>query len=346
MPTISVILPVYNSSEYLLEALESITNQTFTDWEMIAIDDGSTDNSLQILQNYAQKEPRLRIISRENRGLPTTLNEGIDNAKGAFIARMDSDDISLPERFEKQLNFLEKNNLDMCGTQYNKFGQRTGISNLPLQHEDCCFRLLLRSAFAHPTVMARSKLFVNFKYNENMNCAQDYDLWCRLALKGFKLGNLPEVLLNYRFSSNQISTNKEEKQMLTATAIAKSYWSTNAISQSIPYPECIINSNIKDKQKIKSSIKSLNLLKDKFSQNNYVQEQITIEKNKLFYRSTSLGLKYILPLLKHDQDIILNKKLLYALLSITRITCFKDRLKKSLPLPIIDFIRNKIIKFD
>ena len=205
MPKISVILPVYNSGKYLIESLESLSCQTFRDFEIIAINDGSKDNSLKLLEDYAKKESRLRIISRENRGITKTLNEGIYLAQGEYIARMDADDICLPNRFELQLEFIEKNNLDVCGTQYLKFGTLTGISNLPLKCEDCYATLLLNSPFGHPSILIKTKIIKNYKYNENVLYAQDYELWCRLAINKIRMGNLPNILLKYRYCSDSIN---------------------------------------------------------------------------------------------------------------------------------------------
>src|SRR6185369_4386478 len=122
VPLISVVLPVYNGEKYLAEAIDSILGQTLTDFELIIIDDGSTDNSLAILKQYKQRDNRIRLIARENRNLATTLNDLIDLAQGEWVARMDQDDIALPHRFEKQLQWLEQTGADICGSSIRFFG--------------------------------------------------------------------------------------------------------------------------------------------------------------------------------------------------------------------------------
>lgn len=119
MPEISVVMPVYNASQYLAEAIESIVSQTFTDWELIIIDDGSTDDSKLIIKRYAQSDKRIRYYKNEqNMGVIRTLNKGINLSTGKYIARMDADDISLPTRFDTQYRFLENNaDVAMCGTE-------------------------------------------------------------------------------------------------------------------------------------------------------------------------------------------------------------------------------------
>ena len=121
---ISVVLPVFNGDKYLSEAIESILNQTYINFEFIIINDGSTDGSLTIIENYRVKDNRIVVISRENKGLIASLNEGIRIANGGYIARMDQDDLSLPTRLEEQVKFMDSNQLDICGTYvqlFNKF---------------------------------------------------------------------------------------------------------------------------------------------------------------------------------------------------------------------------------
>lgn len=121
---ISVILPVYNGEKYLKEAIESILNQTYTNFEFIIIDDGSKDSSLEIIKEYEKEDERIVAVSRENKGLIATLNEGIEKAKGKYIARMDQDDISLPNRFEEQLKIMENDKeIVVCGSWINVFGE-------------------------------------------------------------------------------------------------------------------------------------------------------------------------------------------------------------------------------
>ena len=158
-PVISVIMPVYNAETYVEEAIKSILNQTFEDFEFLIINDGSEDNSLSIINNYASKDNRIKIISREKKGLVFSLNEGIKLAKGKYIARMDADDISVPERFKKQISYLERNSdVDICGTWIETFGRSMEVLKYPVQHDDIKVALLFAFGLAHPSIMAKKTL--------------------------------------------------------------------------------------------------------------------------------------------------------------------------------------------
>ncbi|HAS7841575.1 TPA: glycosyltransferase family 2 protein, partial [Vibrio cholerae] len=123
-PKISVVMSVYNGEKYLGEAIDSILKQTFSDFEFIIINDGSTDKTLEIIKSYMKKDDRIVLVSRENKGLIVSLNEGLDLAKGQYIARMDADDISIKSRFEKQIEFLDSNpDIGVCGTWVEVFGE-------------------------------------------------------------------------------------------------------------------------------------------------------------------------------------------------------------------------------
>lgn len=137
-------MSVYNGEKYLAEAIESILNQTYKNFELIIINDGSKDNSVEIIKNYMKQDNRIVLIDRENKGLPYSLNEGISVAKGEYIARMDADDISLPTRFEKQVDYMQKNELDVCGSYIKLFGdnRKEQVIKNPITNEDIRFSLL------------------------------------------------------------------------------------------------------------------------------------------------------------------------------------------------------------
>jgi glycosyltransferase involved in cell wall biosynthesis len=204
-PTISVLLPVYNAERYISLALESIITQTFDDFELLALDDGSTDRSLSILREYETKDDRLRIYSRENRGLVKTLNELINLSRGAYLARMDADDISRPQRFEKQIAYLEAHPecvavgtrslvIDTEGMPIREF-----ITNFTHDEIDSAHLSGIgQSEISHPSVMMRREAVERAgRYREDYRCAEEMDLFLRLAEIG-KLANLPEVLILYR----------------------------------------------------------------------------------------------------------------------------------------------------
>lgn len=224
-PTISVILPVYNAERYVAQAVESILNQTFRDFELILIDDGSTDGSLEILRRYAERDSRIVLINRENRGLVTSLNEGIDLARGQWIARMDADDISLPQRFERQLQWLIQTGADICGSWARLFGtasQRT-IKH-PQSDEAIRMELLFGAPFAHPTVVMKTDHARKLHYDKAWETCEDYDLWERAARNGWKMANVPETLLLYRQHAAQISTASLPRQLKLAQQIRRRYW--------------------------------------------------------------------------------------------------------------------------
>jgi len=224
-PLISVVLPVYNGEKYLIEAIDSILVQTFVDFELIMIDDGSTDGSYRILQEYENRDARLRVFTRKNQGLVATLNEGIELARGKWIARMDQDDIALPQRFEKQLSWLEKTGADICGSWVQRFGTYDKrVVRLHQKDEVIKTEILFSSPFVHPSVMMRTVLAKKLHYDASCEKAEDYDLWVRAAVEGWKMTNVPEVLLWYRVHSAQISTKTKVLQHQVGQEIRHRYW--------------------------------------------------------------------------------------------------------------------------
>lgn len=203
VPKVTVLMPVYNGEKYLGEAIESILNQTFTNFEFLIIDDGSTDNSVEIINSYNDK--RIIFVKNDkNLKLPTTLNKGIKLAQGEYIARMDCDDISVPDRLEKQVNYLD-NHLDVgiCGSRYEVLDEGI-VRELPLDYELIKARLLFHCVIKHPTVMMRKfVLNQNNLYYQN-TVLEDFDLWIRCS-KVTKIINLPEPLLKCRYHEEQVT---------------------------------------------------------------------------------------------------------------------------------------------
>jgi len=202
-PTISVLMPMHNASAYLSEAIESVLCQTFCDFELIVVDDGSTDNSVEIAKSY--NDSRIRII-QNTRDFISSLNKGVDAATGRYIARMDADDIMLPHRLKTQFEFLEKNiGVDICGSWAECFGFDDRVMQTITQHHKIISSLLLGNSMIHPSMMLRSSVFKQQYYPEGYPCAEDYKLWTILAHNGFTFANIPEVLLRYRRSVNQVT---------------------------------------------------------------------------------------------------------------------------------------------
>jgi glycosyltransferase involved in cell wall biosynthesis len=221
---ISVVMPVYNGEKYLNEAIESILNQTYRDFEFIIINDGSQDNTQMIIEEYANNDPRIRIISRENRGLIASLNQGLENAHGKFIARMDADDISEPNRFELQLDLMERTNLDICGCHYfwiNTAGDYIRTSIVPLEPKSFLNCLALTVPFAHPSVMIRKQFLLDTKLKygqEKYQNIEDYSLWVECWNHNAQMGNVDKFLIRYRSYPDSLS-NKNSKRLTEETKL-------------------------------------------------------------------------------------------------------------------------------
>ena len=227
-PKISVIMPVYNGQTYLKEAIESILNQTYEDFEFIIAYDESNDNSLEIIKEYQDMDSRIFLSVGCDRGLVKSLNDAIDISRGEYIARMDADDISLPRRFEKQINYMVKEDLDICGTFIESFDKNTsfGVTSYPEKDEDIRFVLMFMTSFAHPSVIIKRTVFNNLKY-KNYKYAEDFKLWIDIALRQYRMGNLSEVLLKYRVHYGQISKKNSTNLMYKAKSIADQFRKEN-----------------------------------------------------------------------------------------------------------------------
>lgn len=211
-PKITVLLPVYNCELYIQMAVESILNQTFTDFDFLIIDDASTDATVSILKKF--DDSRIQLIQKPvNSGYTNSLNSGLKLAKGEYIARMDGDDISYPERFAKQIAYLETHpEVVVCGTTYKIVGNDKRIT-LPEHHDAIKIGLLWGNCILHPSVMIRKKIMDDYsiQYDTTKEPAEDYDMWVRLLAFG-KLHNLHEVLEEYRVYGNQVSQKRAEEQ--------------------------------------------------------------------------------------------------------------------------------------
>lgn len=210
---VSVVLPARNAAGTVRDALESLARQTWTDFEAIVIDDGSTDATAAILNEAARSYPWLRVISGEGKGISRALNRGIAASRGDLIARMDADDVAHPRRLERQVTFLETHPaVGICGGAVRLFGAGRGKVTVPGEHDAICARLIFGSAFVHPTVMfRRSVLPAEEVYQSSHDGVEDYLLWCQLARRT-RLANLPEVLLDYRLHEAQATAAPEPER--------------------------------------------------------------------------------------------------------------------------------------
>lgn len=215
-PTISVVMAVHNGARYLREAVASILNQTFRDYELIIINDGSTDESPEIIRSFA--DPRIMLIEREHHGLTRSLNEGLRTARGTFIARMDGDDLSLPKRFEQQLAFLNAHpNVGILGIARQLIDHRGRLLSSPpaaATPMKVRWSSLSKCPFAHPTVMMRRSLLTtyNLAYDENFQEAQDYELWTRI-LHHTDGANLQEPLFQQRLHDGSVTAKRRTEQL-------------------------------------------------------------------------------------------------------------------------------------
>lgn len=224
-PLISVVLPAFNAEKYIADAVKSILNQTVQDFELIVINDGSTDATTSILENLANEDNRIKVINQKNSGIVASLNEGIDVARGVWIARMDADDIALPNRFARQLECLRQTGADICGGAVKRFGvSDRRIFRPRLNDEAIKMQMLFSCPFAHPTVMMRTALVRQLRYDAEWEKVEDYDLWERAAHAGWKMANVPEVLLLYRVHGSQISIANSARQLELARQIMRRRW--------------------------------------------------------------------------------------------------------------------------
>lgn len=211
-------MPVYNATRYLRASVESILNQTLGDFELIAVDDGSTDDSLAILRQYEAKDSRLRIISRPNTGIVGALNDGLAAATGEFIARMDSDDLALPTRFEKQAAFLRSNEDHVLVGSQVLLIDPDGAPLCPKRDTEYTHdridwaHLHHRWPLVHPSVMMRRDPVISVGgYRDKYQWLEDLDLFLRLAEIG-RLASLPDVLLHYRLHTASVCHTREADQ--------------------------------------------------------------------------------------------------------------------------------------
>ena len=199
-PLVSIALPVYNAENTLADSLRSILLQTYSNWELFIVDDGSTDSSMSIAKQF--KDDRITIISDgRNFGISFRLNQAIDLAQGKYIARMDSDDIAYPDRLKIQVNFLKEHpDIDVVASQAIVFrddGSAVGLLTTKITHEEICRHPLSGFRFPHPAWMGKREWFLKYHYNNMLRKSQDQDILLRSYLNS-RFASMPEILLGYR----------------------------------------------------------------------------------------------------------------------------------------------------
>lgn len=241
-PLVSIIMPVYNAEKYLAEAIRSILNQTYRFFEFIIIDDGSTDDSLKILNQFAEHDSRFQIIKLEsNKGVVHVLNLGLDRAKGKYIARMDADDVSLPNRMAMQVKYLEANpEVGILGARINYMDHMGKLMYVPPSNQtdlENRWTLFFGNPFSHPVVMIRKSVIDqhNLRYSSRATHVEDYELWGRL-LQISRGANLPEILLYYRIHDGSVGNKHGQAQNRLAAKI-----SVNIILNHLPTVSASLN---------------------------------------------------------------------------------------------------------
>jgi GT2 family glycosyltransferase len=224
-PSVSVILPVWNGERYLSAAIESVIRQTHADFELLIVDDGSTDRSREIAGEFARREPRIVLIDREHSGLVPALNAALALARGQYVARMDADDISMPSRLEKQVGYLDAHESCVAVGSHVEViddgGEKIGVRRYPAQHQAIVQALIsgASASLAHPTVLMRKDaLLAVGGYRAGRFPSEDLDLWLRLSRAG-ELANIPEMLLRYRRHAATVGVRERNRQSKTTAAI-------------------------------------------------------------------------------------------------------------------------------
>lgn len=227
---VSVVLPCYNAMPYLKEAIDSLVNQTYKNLEIIAIDDGSTDDTYNFLIERSKKDSRIKVVKNpENIKLISTLNKGIALAIGSYIARMDADDISMPHRFETQMNFIKSSGADLISSGVEIIGDSGEkleiLKPRALSSSEINYLSMFVNPMLHPTVLCKAEVLKKFQYDNNPTSlhVEDYELWARLVRNGVKLLNQNELVLHYRISVGGISRKYAHIQDQHFAAVVKNH---------------------------------------------------------------------------------------------------------------------------
>lgn len=210
-PLVSIVLPAFNCEKFIRFTIDSLLNQTYTNFELLIINDGSTDSTVQIIKSFS--DTRIQLINNsKNKGLIYTLNKGLELAKGKYIARIDADDICLPTRLEKQVNWLEKNSNTVIVATKIEFideqGMAIGTWDLD-QQKTTAYQIknamLWQCCIAHPTVMMRSDVIKKYRYANNQKHSEDFGLWLQVLSDHFTIEKIPEALVQYRVHSSSVT---------------------------------------------------------------------------------------------------------------------------------------------
>lgn len=324
---VTVLMPVYNSVVFIKDSIESILNQSYKNFEFLIIDDGSTDGTTEILKRI--KDKRIKIVyNKSNLKLVKSLNKGIDIASGKYIVRMDADDISLPYRLERQIEFMENNpNIGICGTWTRNFGKNSDLNIYPITDKEIKTRMLFKCSFSHPSVIMRKSLLDKYalRYSEEFLYAEDYELWLRSS-RFLNFANIPEILLKYRVGNGNVSNIFSEKQNeLTRILCKKNLYELCEGGISDTLLDILINEKSASREQLIS-------IHDKFEsiiKNNIIYDRLILRKyfqrawNKICYKSSKTGLSafflYRQFRILRQEDLSKKKEIRFLIKSILKI---------------------------
>ena len=310
-PLITIILPVYNAERYLKKAILSIINQTYKNLEVICINDGSTDESEQIIRELKAKDSRIVYVkNEENIGLIKTLNKAIEIASGEYIARMDADDISLPDRIEKQYKFLKDNNVDICDCNIKYINENNKQINksayMPLTNKGLIFYSFFKTPLIHPTVFSKSVVLKTHKYlfsDITIHC-EDYELWTRLINSGVKIAKMKDVLYIQNVNSESVSYKYEDIQKqnftyLTLNYVNKYFHKNIAIDI---WKYAVNRFEVVEKEYLNGAVKLLTNLQNEFIINNEIKKG-TIEYKEIKKITNQQKLDIFIQAIKRNESI-------------------------------------------
>ena len=273
-PKVSVIMSLYNSSAYLREAMDSILSQTFIDFEFIIIDDGSSDNSLEIVRSYTDKRIVI-LVNEKNLGSDLSLNKGFDIARGTYIARMDPDDVSMPTRLEEQVKYMDAHHdVIACGTWTESFGGNRPriVHKRWTSDNDIKASMLFNTPFTHPSIMLRRETIEihHLRYDPTYEHFADYALWVELAQYG-AFANIPEVLFHYRLHEKSTSSVYSSIQKQGASNLRKGLLEKLGLT---PTEEDMVTHNSLSPEKSKSDVWFENIRHANKEKNIYSEESL------------------------------------------------------------------------
>ena len=245
-PKISLIMSVYNGEDYLAETIDSVLSQTFTEWEFIIINDCSTDKTSQMLEEYAAKDNRIKVHTNEtNLRLPSSLNKALSLAQGKYVARMDADDICMPDRLQKQFDFMEANpNVDLSSCRFMTLKNgvyASGGCGGKDDNNSIKALLLVTNPILHPGIIAKAEVIKELGYDKNFTCTEDMELWTRFVLNNKRVEILSEYLMIYRLHDKQITETTLDKQKNEVIKVQKTYLSKLLKSMTEEQEEFYIN---------------------------------------------------------------------------------------------------------